>query len=86
MLTNFTILELKKRKFTRTLIQQDGATCYTAGKMIPLLKKHSRTRLISGNNKFSWPPRSTEFVCLRLLLWGYLKSRMYEESREISSN
>ncbi|XP_065223877.1 uncharacterized protein LOC135848033 [Planococcus citri] len=78
MLSEFLIPELKrKRKYSATWFQQDGATCHSADKTITLLREHFHDRIISRNTKIPWPPRSPDLSACDYFLWGYLKSKVY---------
>ncbi|XP_039307110.1 uncharacterized protein LOC120358168 [Solenopsis invicta] len=78
MLKTFLIPELKKkRKFRRTIFQQDGATCHTAKKTLDFLREEFGTRLLSRNTEFPRPPRSPDLSVCDFFLWGYLKERVY---------
>jgi len=81
MIKNFVIPELKKkRKFSLTWFQQDGATPHTAKKTIAFLKQAFKERIISihSGNDIQWSPRSPDLSTCDYFLWGYLKSRVYE--------
>ena len=41
------------------------------------LEKSSKTRLISRNSSFAWPPYSPDLNPPDFFLWGYLKSKVY---------
>ncbi|XP_065200387.1 uncharacterized protein LOC135842968 [Planococcus citri] len=80
MLNEFLIPELKRRhKYRVTWFQQDGATCHSATDTISLLREHFGHRIISLNTEISWPPRSPDFSACDFFLWGYLKSKVYQD-------
>src|ERR1700729_1872081 len=58
--------------------QQDGATCHTAHETIDILQEKFDERIISRNAAVHWPPRSCDLTPLDYFLWGYLKSKVYE--------
>ncbi|GFX43747.1 DUF4817 domain-containing protein [Trichonephila clavipes] len=62
--------------------QQDGATCHTARATIDLLKDTFGDRLISRFGPVNWPPRSCDLTPLDYLLWGYVKSLVYEDKTQ----
>lgn len=62
--------------------QQDGATCHTSGVTIDLLKETFGERIISRNGPVNWPPRSCDLTPLDFFLWGYVKSKVYEDKPE----
>jgi hypothetical protein len=53
--------------------QQDGATAHSPVISMPLFKQ----RVISRSGDVPWPPRSPDLTAPELLLWDYLKSKMY---------
>lgn len=57
--------------------QQDGATAHTSGLSIDLLRRFFPNRLISKNGDIDWPPRSPDSTPPDFFLWGYLKSKVY---------
>lgn len=65
---------------SRTWFQQDGATCHTATVSIDLLKEMFPGKLISRRGDIHWPPRSPDLTPNDYFLWGYLKSRVYEDN------
>ncbi|GFW82201.1 uncharacterized protein TNCV_5056761 [Trichonephila clavipes] len=76
MITNFFISALNNHDVQELWFQQDGATCYTAGATIDLLKDTFGDRLISRFGPVNWPPRSCDLT-LHYFLWGYVKSLVY---------
>lgn len=80
MIQNIVIPELKKkRKFSTTWFQQDGAMPHTARVMLNVLRSAFKNRLISrgANIEVQWPPRSADLSLCHCFLWGYLKSKVY---------
>ena len=59
--------------------QQDGATSHTARVSMALLREKFPGKLISRFGEIDWPPRSPDLTPLDFYLWGYLKSKVYEE-------
>lgn len=79
LLTEFVGPELKKRrKFRQTWFQQDDATCHTSNDTMDCLKKLFCNRIISRNSPIVWPSRSPDLSACDYFLWGYLKSKVYE--------
>jgi len=79
MINSFLLPELRhRRRLSRTVFQQDGATCHTATETLAILKKAFGTRLLSRSIDFAWPPRSPDMTVPDFFLWGYLKSRVYQ--------
>jgi hypothetical protein len=60
-----------------TWFHQDGATSHTARKSIAAVRELFGNRVISRFGDIPWPPRSPNLSVCDLLLWGYLKSRVY---------
>ena len=59
--------------------QQDGATSHTARVCMNILNDVFPNRVISRNGAIPWPPRSPDLTPCDFFLWGYLKSKVYEE-------
>jgi hypothetical protein len=57
--------------------QQDGATCYTSGTTIALIREKFDGRIISIRGDQQWPPRSCDLTPCDFFLWGYIKSLVY---------
>ncbi len=68
----------RKWKLSRTSFQQDGVTCHTATETMLLLEKMFHNRMILKNTQILWPSRSPDLSVCDFFLWGYLKSRVYE--------
>lgn len=79
MLENFLIPELRRFPVNEnTYFQQDGATSHTARVSMDLLRNLFPNRLISRNGDIQWPPRSPDLSSCDYFLWGYLKSKVFE--------
>lgn len=75
MICNFVIPELKRRrKYSSTIFQQDGATPHTAKKTIEYLNKMFPNRLISRGTSFGWPGYSPDLSPVDFSFWGYVKA------------
>ena len=59
--------------------QQDGATCYTSGETIGLLREKFPGRVSFRNGDYNWPPRSCDLTPLDFFLWGYAKDKVYAD-------
>ena len=62
--------------------QQDGATCHMARDTINLLRQMFGDKIISRNGPQNWPPHSCDLIPLDYFLWGYVKSKVYENKPE----
>lgn len=62
-----------------TIFQQDGATSHTARVSMHLLNDVFPNRLISRNGAIPWPARSPDLSACDFFLWGYLKSKVFEQ-------
>ena len=71
-LMNFHFLstELEDMDVDNVYLQQDGATCYTSGETIGLLREKFPGRVISRNGDYNWLPRSCGLTLLDFLIWG----------------
>lgn len=79
LLNEFVRPELaRRRRLSRTWFQQDGATCHTAGETMRCLHSIFGSQLISRNAEIVWPSRSPDLSVCDFFLWGYLKSKIYE--------
>jgi Helix-turn-helix domain (DUF4817) len=78
MLTNFLWPRLDQMDIQNVWFQQDGATCHTSGETIALLHEKFPHRLISLRGDQSYPPRSCDLTPCDFFLWGYAKSRVYQ--------
>lgn len=64
----------------RTWFQQDGATCHTANVSLVAVRELFPQKLISKRGDITWPPRSPDLTPMDFFLWGYVKSKVYENS------
>ena len=79
LILNHVIPQLKlKRCFSKTIYQQDGAPAHTSNQTLALLHKKFPGRLISKKCGMIWPPYSPDIAPPDYFLWGYLKSKVYE--------
>lgn len=60
--------------------QQDGATSHTSNTAIEAVRELFPDKLISRRGNINWPPRSPDFAPNDFFLWGYLKSRVYNNA------
>jgi hypothetical protein len=81
MLHTFLELELQRLGAeTQTLwFQQDKATVHTARTTMCVLNEMLPARVISQRGNIEWPARSPNLNACNFFLWGYLKSKAYEE-------
>uniref|UniRef100_A0A8C5MM42 DUF4817 domain-containing protein n=1 Tax=Leptobrachium leishanense TaxID=445787 RepID=A0A8C5MM42_9ANUR len=80
MLHSFVIPQLRQHGMNNeTLFQQDGATSHTARVSMNVLNNVFPNRVISRNGAISWPPRSPDLTVCDFFLWGYLKSKVFEQ-------
>ena len=61
----------------RKIFQQDGATCHNARTSMAVVKNLFTNHVHSRNVDILWPDRSPSCTC-DFLLWGYLKSHVFE--------
>lgn len=66
---------------SRIWFQQDGATCHTATVSMDLLKEMFPGKLISWRGDIEVGPWSPDLSPCDYCLWGYLKSRVYEDNQ-----
>uniref|UniRef100_A0A1Y1JZD5 DUF4817 domain-containing protein n=1 Tax=Photinus pyralis TaxID=7054 RepID=A0A1Y1JZD5_PHOPY len=59
--------------------QQDGATAHTARRVMEFLRGRFPGRLISLRGDLDWPARSPDLAPCDFFLWGYLKSKVYND-------
>lgn len=80
LLEDFLPNELRRLGLNRDVVwfQQDGATCHTARQSMGILRNMFPGRLISRFGDINWPPRSPDLTVPDYFLWGYLKSRVYQ--------
>ena len=78
MLQDYFIPQLKRRrKFSTTIFQQDGAPPHWSLEVRALLNKNFPGRWIGRDGPFRWAPRSPDLSSLDFYLWGFLKDRVY---------
>ena len=77
MLEEFFVPRLDEMDLGDVWFQQDGATAHTARSSMALLREHFSGRLISLRGDLEWPPRSPDLTPCDFFLWGYLKSRVF---------
>ncbi|KAL4098418.1 hypothetical protein QTP88_023037 [Uroleucon formosanum] len=78
MLSNFLWPRLDQMNIENVWFQQDGATCHTSRETIALLREKFPDTLISLRGDQSYPPRSCDLTPCDFFLWGYTKSRVYQ--------
>jgi hypothetical protein len=78
MLNTFTIPELKKkRKFSTTIFQQDGAPPHWELNVRAFLNNSFNEKWIGRNGPIHWAARSPDLTPLDFYLWGKLKNEVY---------
>lgn len=60
--------------------QQDGATSHTSNTALEAVRELFPNKLISRRGDINWPPRSPDLAPNDYFLWGYLKSRVYNNA------
>jgi len=70
-----TVNQLDDEELSIGYFQQDGATSHTSHTSMAEIQSFFGDRVIS---KGFWPPRSPDLMRPDYLLWGYLKSRIYQ--------
>uniref|UniRef100_A0A1B6CQC5 Tc1-like transposase DDE domain-containing protein n=2 Tax=Clastoptera arizonana TaxID=38151 RepID=A0A1B6CQC5_9HEMI len=80
MVNNFLITELRRQQINvaDVYFQQDGATAHTARVSMAAVRQIFPNRVISRFGYLHWPPRSPDLSMCDFFLWGFLKSRVYE--------
>ncbi|PSN52143.1 hypothetical protein C0J52_06461 [Blattella germanica] len=80
MLRNFIEPELRQRndEYHNLWFQQYGATVHTANISMATLRGLFPGRVISRRGDVEWSPRSPDLNVCDFFLWGYLKSKVYE--------
>ncbi|KAL0879455.1 hypothetical protein ABMA27_003206 [Loxostege sticticalis] len=58
----------------------DGATCHTSNQAMEAVNELFPNKVISPRGNINWPPRSPDLSPLDYFLWGYLKSKVYEDN------
>ncbi|XP_050342348.1 uncharacterized protein LOC126768367 [Nymphalis io] len=64
----------------RTWFQQDGATCHTSNDSIAAVREIFGQKVISKRGDINWPPRSPDLSPMDFFLWGYLKSKVFNNN------
>ena len=59
--------------------QHDGAGPHFSVPVQYDLNQHYTNRWIGGEGPVNWPPRSPDLTPLDYILWGHLKSEVYNE-------
>lgn len=77
MITNFFLPALENMAIGEVWFQQDGVTAHTSRISIPVLRENFPGRLISNRGDIPWPARSPDLAPCDYFLWGYLKSKVY---------
>jgi len=76
MLENQFLPELRRRRITNSIFQQDGAPAHTAIRTRDFLNNHFPNRWIGKHGPVPWPPRSPDLTTPDNALWGILKKRV----------
>ena len=71
--------EMRNMNVENIFFQQDGATAHTARESLEMLRDIFSHILISRFWNVPWPLQSPDLNPLDLLLWGYLKEKVYIE-------
>lgn len=61
-----------------TWYQQDGARPHTSNMSMEVLREMFPGRLLSQRGDQSWPARSPDLSALDFFLWGYVKSKVFQ--------
>ena len=61
--------------------KQDGANAHTSNASINYLRGRFHGRLISKRADIPWPPRSPDLAVSDFFLWGYIKQKTSEVTR-----
>ena len=82
MILNFMIPELNRqgKAIANMWFQQDGAPPHTSLETRAVLRRYFEGRLISRFGDIHWPPRSPDLTPPDFFLWGFLKSKVYQNS------
>jgi transposase len=80
MINSFFVPELRNKEIDleNVYFQQDGATAHTSRATMAVLRSLFPGRIISRFGDIPWPARSPDLSSCDFFLWGYLKSRVYE--------
>lgn len=79
MIQDFFLPELDDFELEDVWFQQDGATAHTARIVMDFLRSRFPGRLISLRGDLNWPARSPDLAPCDFFLWGYLKSKVYND-------
>lgn len=63
-----------------TYFQQDGATSHTARVSMNIARQLFPNHVISRNGDIPWPPRSPDLTTCDFFLWGYLKTKVFQDN------
>ena len=78
MLNKFFLLQVVALGLDQCWFQQDGAPAHTGRVTMELLRHHFPGRVISRFGDVNWPSRSSDLTAPDFFLWGFLKSRVYQ--------
>lgn len=79
MIQNFLTPQLARFAVNEhSMFQQDGATSHTARVAMNAVKALFPGGVISRNGDIPWPPRSPDLTACDFFLWGYLKTRVFQ--------
>ncbi|GBP60062.1 hypothetical protein EVAR_7055_1 [Eumeta japonica] len=65
---------------TCTWLQQDGATAHTSYTAMPVIRQLFPNKVISRRGDIPWSPRTPDLSPMDFILWGYLKTKIYEKN------
>ena len=77
MLNQNFFTKIEEKDIANIWFQQDGATCYTTGSILDVLRPVFEDRIISRRADVVWPPRSGNLTPLNYYLWGAVKYKCY---------
>lgn len=81
MLENFFEPQLARFEVNEgTFFQQDGATSHTARISMNIVNRLFPNHVISRNGDITWPSRSPDLTPCDFFLWGYLKSKVFQDN------
>ncbi|GJQ74480.1 hypothetical protein Trydic_g21349 [Trypoxylus dichotomus] len=63
-----------------TWFQQAGTTCHTLSQTQEAGRQLFPNKVILRRANVNWPPRNSDLSPLDYFLWGYLKSKVYENN------
>ena len=79
MLRDYFFPNIEEKRMGSYHFEQDGATSHTTRVSMALLREKFPGKLILRFGEIDWPPRSSDPNPPDFYLWGYLKSKVYEE-------